>query len=111
MTSITDRLDQLLELTVEGEISSAEVASELHGLLGTLNDEVFHNKIRNAIQWSNIHSVSAQSERYGTPEQLRGWLLQDLKSAADRAGLLSSERALRRHHAPEIYHHPNLTPE
>lgn len=89
--STTDQIDQLLERTVDGSVSNAVIARELRKLLDAIDDELYRTKIHNAIQWAKIQSVSDQSERYGSPEQVRGWLLQDLRSAASRAGVIQRE--------------------
>ena len=85
MTSARDRIDHLLETTVDGSVSSAAVERELRDLLDAFDDELYRIKIHNAIQWAKIQSASARSERYGSIQQVRGWLLQDLRSASIRA--------------------------
>ena len=96
-----DRIDQLLEQAADGSASSTAVEHELRRLLDAFNDELYRTKIRNAIQWAKIQSSSAESERYGSLEQLKGWLLQDLKSAANRAGHIQSQ-GLQNGHAGEV---------
>lgn len=89
--STRDQIDQLLARSLDGSVSSAVVARELRKLLDAIDDEFYRTKMHNAIQWAKIQSASAQSERYGSPEQVRGWLLQDLRSAASRAGVIQGE--------------------
>ena len=101
MTGARDRIDHLLETTADGSVSSAAVERELRELLDAFDDELYRIKIHNAIQWAKIQSVSAQSERYGSFEQVQGWLIQDLKSAATRAGDIQSNDS-QNGHAREV---------
>ena len=87
-----DYLDRLLEQTTEGKISSAELHLRLRELLEGFSDGWYRVKIRNAMQWANMRSGAAQTERYGRPEQLRSWLLQDLRSAAERLRRIRGQR-------------------
>jgi len=94
--TMQERLKLATEKFRLGIISSDELVEELRGFLDIFDDAYYREKIRGAIMWAEIYSDPQKWKLYSRPEYngrevVRGFLLQELSSAADTAGKLREE--------------------
>src|SRR5450631_2041973 len=96
--TMQERIKLVTEQFRIGIISSEEFVQELCGFLDIFDDAYYREKVREAIEWAKIYSDPQRWKLYGGPEcdgqeLVRGFLLQELGSAADKARELQTNIA------------------
>jgi hypothetical protein len=95
--TIQERLKHVAEQFRIGIISSEELVPELRGFFDIFDDPYYREKVRNAMEWAEIYSDPQKWKLYAGSECdgreiVRGFLLQELGSAANQVGVIQSPR-------------------
>ena len=91
MTTTRQQLENLIDRFMKGKVFADEMARELRSVLRAHGDANFRERITSALSHTDIYCSPRKADRYGGVEKVRAMLLQDLTSAAHRAGQLRGD--------------------